>query len=230
MDDIARLRNEYEHRKQRFASSDMYSWFNTANLFAIQQRQRAVLSTLKQYAFTELHNLLIFEMGCGDGGVLTEYLGFGASPENLFGVDLVFDRLRHAHHILQGSGIANADGQFLPFPAQTFDLVLQSTALSSILDPVIRRNICADMLRVLRSPDPASGKPAGMIPVLSLSKGSPTTSGLILPTRKRAAFVPAKSNSCSPIVNMNFSASPSPRLSPANLRPSLWVYASSSKA
>ena len=37
------------------------------------------------------------------------------------------------------------------------------TAISSILDPDIRRNICADMLRVLRSPDPASGKPGGMI-------------------------------------------------------------------
>jgi len=37
------------------------------------------------------------------------------------------------------------------------------TAISSILDPEIRRNICADMQRVLRSPDPASGKPGGMI-------------------------------------------------------------------
>ena len=37
------------------------------------------------------------------------------------------------------------------------------TAISSILDSEIRRNICADMLRVLRSPDPASGKPGGLI-------------------------------------------------------------------
>ena len=37
------------------------------------------------------------------------------------------------------------------------------TAISSILDPLIRRNICAELLRVLRSPDPASGKPGGMI-------------------------------------------------------------------
>ena len=37
------------------------------------------------------------------------------------------------------------------------------TAISSILDPQIRRNICAELLRVLRSPDPASGKPGGMI-------------------------------------------------------------------
>ena len=37
------------------------------------------------------------------------------------------------------------------------------TAISSILDPQIRRNICAELLRVLRSPDLGSGKPGGMI-------------------------------------------------------------------
>ncbi len=87
-----------------------------------------------------------------------------ASPENLYGADLLFDRLLHAHHILPSSGFANADGQSLPYPPKIFDLVLQYTAISSILDPKIRSNICADMLRVLRSPShPASGKPGGMI-------------------------------------------------------------------
>ena len=74
-DDIVRLRNEYEDRKSRFAQSDIYSWFSTANLFSIHQRQRAVLAILKRHAFTDLRNLSIFEMGCGGGAVLTEYLG-----------------------------------------------------------------------------------------------------------------------------------------------------------
>jgi SAM-dependent methyltransferase len=163
VDDIARLRNEYEERKRRFAESDLYSLFNRANLFILQQRQREVLAVLKKNGIPDLSNLRILEMGCGGGGVLTEYLGFGASPENLYGVDLLFDRLLHAHRRLPSSGFANADGQSLPYPSGTFDLVLQYTAISSILDPQIRRNICADMLRVLRSPDPGSGKPGGMI-------------------------------------------------------------------
>lgn len=163
MDDISRLRDEYEDRKHRFDGSDLYSWFNHGNLFALHQRQRAILSALKKNKFTSLSSLSILEMGCGGGGVLTEYLGFGAIPEKLYGVDLLFDRLLHAHNVLPTTGFANADGRALPFPAQTFDLVLQSTAISSILDPELRRNICADMLRVVRSPDPASGKPGGMI-------------------------------------------------------------------
>ena len=155
LNDIARLRNEYEQRKQRLAESDLYSLFNRANLFIVQERQREVLTLLKKNGITDLSNLLILEMGCGGGGVLTEYLGFGASPENLHGVDLLVDRLLHAHHNLPGSGFAKADGQSLPYLSKTFDLVLQYTAISSILDLEIRRNICSDMLRVL--------KPSGMI-------------------------------------------------------------------
>jgi len=95
-DDIARLRNEYEDRKRRFAASDVYSVFNQATLFGVHQRQRVTLSILKKNGITGLSNLRILEMGCGGGGALTEYLGFGAAPENLYGVDLLFDRLLHA--------------------------------------------------------------------------------------------------------------------------------------
>jgi hypothetical protein len=55
-------------------------------------------------------------MGCGAGGVLAEYLSFGAAPCNLFGVDLLNDRLTYAHHWLPGCNVANADGGRLPFP------------------------------------------------------------------------------------------------------------------
>lgn len=155
LDDLNRLRIEYDNRKHRFAESDVYSLFNRANLFIIQQRQREVLAALRKSGISDLRGLQILEMGCGSGGVLTEYLGFGASPENFYGVDLLFNRLLHAHHILPGSNFVNADGSYLPFPAQSFDLVLQYTAISSILDQKLRHNICADMLRVL--------KPGGLI-------------------------------------------------------------------
>jgi ubiquinone/menaquinone biosynthesis C-methylase UbiE len=150
LDDLTRLRNEYENRKQRFVSKDIYSWFNQAQLFALQQRQRAVLSSLKKYGFNDLSDLKILEMGSGCGGVLTEFLAFGATPGYLFGIDLLADRLVDAHQRLPASGLANANGQFLPFPAGAFDLVMQFTAISSVLDPVMRHQICLDMLRVLR--------------------------------------------------------------------------------
>lgn len=153
--EIERLREEYKDRERRLVDSDIYSLFNPAHLFTLQQRQRALVNALKKNKLINLQDLSIFEMGCGGGGVLMEYLNLGALPENLFGIDLMFGRLRHAHHTLPGSGIANADGQSLPFPSQSFDLVIQSTALSSILDESVRHTMSREMLRVL--------KPTGVI-------------------------------------------------------------------
>ena len=149
-DDRSRLRAEYADRTRRFAGSDAYSAFNRANLFAIQSRQRVVAEALRQHGLTDLSGLRILEMGCGGGGVLVEYLGLGASPRNLYGIDLLPERLPHALFRLPASNLANADGTNLPFPVGAFDLVLQYTAISSILDPNLRRMICADMLRVTR--------------------------------------------------------------------------------
>ncbi len=83
MKDLIRLRAEYADREQGLAGSNFYSHFNVANLFIIQQRQREVLTALKKKGITDLSNLQILEMGCGGGGVLTEYLGFGASRKTL---------------------------------------------------------------------------------------------------------------------------------------------------
>jgi ubiquinone/menaquinone biosynthesis C-methylase UbiE len=153
--EIERLKEEYKDRERRLVDSDVYSLFNQAHLFTIQQRQRALVNVLNKHKLINLQDLSVFEMGCGNGGVLTEYLTLGVRPGNLFGIDLMFDRLRHAHHILPGSGISNADGRSLPFSSQSFDLVVQSTALSSILDGGVRRTMSMEMLRIL--------KPSGVI-------------------------------------------------------------------
>ena len=46
-------------------------------------------------------------------------------------------------------GAARADGAWLPFRSASFDLVLQFTLFTSVLDPGVRRSIAAEMLRVL---------------------------------------------------------------------------------
>lgn len=185
LDDIARLRKEYEDRKLRFVNSDMYSWFNSANLFGIHQRQRALITVLKKHNFVCLSQFQILEMGCGSGGVLTEFLSFGAAPTSLFGVDLLLDRLFQARQQLSTSHFSNAYGQSLPFPSNSFDLVLQFTALSSILDLSLRQEVCNDMLRVL--------KPGGMILSYDfwLNPTNPQTHG-IRPAEIRCLFPDCK--------------------------------------
>lgn len=153
--DLDRLRTEYARRAQRFAGSDIYSPFNPAHLFMVQQRQRAMLRLLRQCGIYPLAGKRILEVGCGSGGVLLEFLGYGAEPPLLHGVDLLPDRLDEAHCRLPHLPLVCADGQSLPYPPASFDLVLQYTVFSSILDDSIKVSMAYEMLRVL--------KPDGMI-------------------------------------------------------------------
>jgi ubiquinone/menaquinone biosynthesis C-methylase UbiE len=150
-DDIQRLRLVYAERGIRLANSDIYSYFNRAYLFTFQQRQRALLRALAHRGMKSLAEQRILEVGCGSGGVLAEFQMLGAEPSALFGVDLLADRLCEAQQHLPGSGIACADGQSLPFGDRSFDIIVQYTAFSSILDPGIKARAAAEMLRTLRA-------------------------------------------------------------------------------
>jgi SAM-dependent methyltransferase len=127
----------------------LYSFFSPGNLFIWQGRQRAVLSALRRHGYEPLQRHRILEVGCGRGGVLHEMVGYGASPAQLFGCDLLFDRLQDAHQALPNLLLACADGQDLPYPGAAFDLILQFTVFSSILDERIKQHLALEMLRVL---------------------------------------------------------------------------------
>jgi len=150
-DEIKRLRTEYARREKGGLSKAKYSRFNPVQLFLLQSRERGLLHLLRKHGITDLSNLSICEIGCGSGGVLQEFLSFGGDPEKLFGIDLLYPRLTEAKYRLPRSGFVCADGQMLPFPSNSFDLVLQFTAFSSILSPQVKQTMAANILRVLKS-------------------------------------------------------------------------------
>lgn len=155
LDDLERLKAEYADRETRLAGRDLYSYLNVGYLYMSQQRQRDELGLLRAQGLTNLGDASILEIGCGRGGVLLEYLRYGPCPERLHGVDLLPDRVQSAHRLLPHLPLACADGQNLPYPAGAFDLVLQYTVFSSILDEPIKARMAGEMLRVL--------KPGGLI-------------------------------------------------------------------
>lgn len=148
--DMDRLREEYAERKRHLAYRKLYSSFNPAQLFMLQQRQRDTLALLRRLSIHQLQDLDILELGCGSGGVLIEYLACAASPERLHGCDLLPDRVREAHERLPHLPLACADGQNLPYPAGSFDLAMQYTAFSSVLNEQVKANLAREMMRVLK--------------------------------------------------------------------------------
>lgn len=187
--DLDRLRAEYADRRRRLAGSVLYSRFNLPHLFLLQQRERATIALLKRHGLVNLAESRVLELGCGEGGVLVEYLGYGASPRYLHGTDLLPDRIALAQDHLPLVSFSCADGQFLPYADSVFDLVLQYTVFSSILDASIKQGLAREMLRVLR--------PEGLILWYDfwLNPSNPQTKG-IRPAEIRSLFPDSKFDFC----------------------------------
>ncbi|MBN1564064.1 MAG: class I SAM-dependent methyltransferase [Anaerolineae bacterium] len=144
------LQDEYAHREERLSGSDLYSVFNPAYLYMVQQRQRQELALLRRHDIDHLKDKRILEVGCGRGGILSSLVSFGARQHLLHGVDLIHDRVVGAQQRFPAMQFTCADGQRLPYAAASFDLVVQYTAFSSILDDHIKAQVAQDMRRVLR--------------------------------------------------------------------------------
>jgi ubiquinone/menaquinone biosynthesis C-methylase UbiE len=147
--EIARMRAAYG-RVERMAEAGAYSLANPAHLFAIQGRQRALLAGLRREGLWPLADKDVLEVGCGTGGVLLELLGYGADPARLHGCDLLAERAAAAHDRLPHLPVNCASGTRLPYADRSFDLVLQFTVFSSILDRGICYTVANEMSRVVR--------------------------------------------------------------------------------
>jgi len=122
----------------------------------IQERERRLLTLLNRYGFASLKEKKILEVGCGTGYWLREFIKWGALPENVTGIDLLADRVSKARRLCPPAvRIQCASAAQLPFANERFDLVLQSTVFTSILDPDLKRRVAAEMMRVV--------KPEGLI-------------------------------------------------------------------
>lgn len=148
--DLKRLRKEYESRKLSGRKAGYYSMDYPPNAFSIDQRTKALRTLLLKHGEQNYRKKLLLEIGCGSGGILKEYSNLGFQSSNLFGIDLLLDRLEEARINIPPANLVNSDGQMLPFPSGTFDLVVQYTAFSSILDPSIKKKMALEMHRALK--------------------------------------------------------------------------------
>jgi len=109
-----------------------------------------VVNLLRRHSFNALTDKYILELGCGRGGVLHEFLGYGASPRRLHGTDLLQYRVKDTRVRMPHLPLTCADGQQLPYESAAFDLVLQYPVFSSVLSSDIKATMAREMLPVLR--------------------------------------------------------------------------------
>lgn len=150
LDEARRISDVYAARA-RAVPADRDSLLQPGNLLMAQERGRLFLRELARDGAMPLAQRQILEVGCGTGAWLRELIHWGAEPAQLVGVDLLGERIAQARARLPALVTLEVGNiEELPFADGRFDLVLQSTVFSSILDAGVRRRAAAEMLRVLR--------------------------------------------------------------------------------
>ena len=127
---------------------------NRGNQAILAERRRLTRRMLDRAALLPLAHRRVLEVGSGSGAELAWLRELGASPSNLFGVDLLEDRVAAAREAYPELDFRQANAEHLDFEHGQFDLVLAITVFSSILDREMRRNVASEIVRVLR-PDGA---------------------------------------------------------------------------
>jgi ubiquinone/menaquinone biosynthesis C-methylase UbiE len=148
--ELARVRAVYSRRDDIPAYSTLYSLFNEATLLHVQSLERRLLALLKRHGLADLAAAKVLDVGCGDGGNLRRFVEYGARPENLSGIDLMAHRIQRARTLHPTIDWRTGSAHELPYPNNTFDLVLIFTVLSSILDGEVRRKIADEIMRVCK--------------------------------------------------------------------------------
>lgn len=148
LQEVDRILSAIEKRKARIPD-DYYSSLKKANLFMDHSIEKVLFPLISRHAHT-LSDKKIFDVGCGSGYWLIKFINIGATPANLFGIDLDPKACEKAKSIIPNVNIINGNAEQLPYDDNFFDIVCQFEVFSTILDGNMKIRIAREMLRVLK--------------------------------------------------------------------------------
>ncbi len=147
--EIERIARAY--RKRADADRDRYSLFQPGEFFMDVTFERELVKGLKKHGVTTLAGRRILEVGCGDGRRLRNFQRLDAIPGSEYGIELLDMFVREAEVLSSNCHIRQGDASTLPYEDEFFDIVHQRTVFSSIFDERMKRDIAAEMMRVVKS-------------------------------------------------------------------------------
>src|SRR6185503_8368179 len=149
--EVDRLTTVYREYGERGWRRTKWAVTNRGNQAIRQERQRKLEQLLRCAGYLPLGDRRVLDVGCGTGEILAGFESWGARPENLFGVDLLAERVRRAKENFPKLTIQEANAEALPFEDGFFDLVALFTVFTSIRDSRMAGNVSREVDRILRS-------------------------------------------------------------------------------
>jgi len=120
-------------------------------MLARHERERALARLLRRHLHRPLRELDVLEVGCGSGDNLLELLRLGADPARLAGSELLPARAEAARlRLPAATRVEVGDAMALPYAPASFDLVLQSTVFTPLLDDAFQQRLAGRMWQWLR--------------------------------------------------------------------------------
>jgi SAM-dependent methyltransferase len=147
--EVDRLKEVYQRYSARGLGRSKWSTANPGNRAIQREREEKIRELLQCRGFFPLTEQRILDVGCGTGELLGLLAGWGATPENLFGIDLIPERIETARRHYPRITFQLANAEALPFPDGSFDLVAAITVFTSILNRQMAANVCAEINRIL---------------------------------------------------------------------------------
>lgn len=148
--ELQRIRSAYARRASTQPSA-RYSQSDASHVLRTNEIKDRVAQVFLRKGATPLADCRILDVGCGEGRWLRLLNEMGANPVNLVGVDLLPERVDIAREICSSlASVQSCDASSLPFANQSFDVALAFTVFSSVLDSVLKSEMAAEILRVIR--------------------------------------------------------------------------------
>jgi SAM-dependent methyltransferase len=155
MDEL-NFKKETEQIKARYnkrsnLSKDLYNPLKSDVIFRRQEFERNLINFLRKNFLYDLSGLKVLEIGCGQGINLLKFLELGFKPENIIGNELLEERVLNARKILPSEvTIIEGDALNLKFEPGTFDIILQSTVFSSIINEEFKKRLAEKIFDLVK--------------------------------------------------------------------------------
>lgn len=147
--EVQRLKAVYQGYAASGFARSKWSAANRGNQAMLREREAVLLDLLSAPHVLPLSQCRILDLGCGTGELLRRFQAWGARAPNLYGIDLLPERIQSARQAHPGIQFQVANAEALPWGSCFFDLVSVFTVFTSILNPGMAANAAREIHRVL---------------------------------------------------------------------------------